>query len=91
MRSSPSVRRPRSSGSIEKTPQRAVKSVAVIGAGTMGGGIAMCFANAGIPVTLLEAKQEALDRGIAGIRKTYEGAVAKGKMKAEDAEKRAES
>ena len=55
----------------------------------MGGGIAMNFANAGIPVTMLEAKQEALDRGIAGIRKQYEGAVAKGKLKAEEAAKRA--
>jgi 3-hydroxyacyl-CoA dehydrogenase len=76
-------------GLTDKTPQRKVASVAVIGAGTMGGGIAMNFANAGIPVTILEAKQEALDRGIAGIRKQYEGAVAKGKLKADDAAKRA--
>jgi len=75
-------------GLDEKTTQRKVSSVAVVGAGTMGGGIAMCFANAGIPVTLLEARQDALDRGVAGIRKNYEGAVAKGKMKAEDAQKR---
>jgi 3-hydroxyacyl-CoA dehydrogenase len=68
--------------------EREVKSVAVVGAGTMGGGIAMCFVNAGIPVTLLEVKQEALDRGLAGIRKNFEGSVAKGKLKAEDAEKR---
>jgi 3-hydroxyacyl-CoA dehydrogenase len=47
--------------------------VAVIGAGTMGGGISMNFLNAGIPVTILEMKQEALDRGIATIRKNYEG------------------
>ncbi|HEV7609408.1 MAG TPA: 3-hydroxyacyl-CoA dehydrogenase NAD-binding domain-containing protein [Steroidobacteraceae bacterium] len=72
----------------EKTRQRKIASVAVVGAGTMGGGIAMSFANAGIPVTVLEAKQEALDRGIAGIRKQYEGAVAKGRMKPEEAEKR---
>ncbi|MBS0318570.1 MAG: enoyl-CoA hydratase/isomerase family protein, partial [Proteobacteria bacterium] len=51
------------------TPQRTIKSVAVIGAGTMGGGIAMNFLNAGIPVKMLEVKQEALDRGIATIRK----------------------
>jgi 3-hydroxyacyl-CoA dehydrogenase len=76
------------SGIDEKTAPRKVASVAVVGAGTMGGGIAICFANAGIPVTLLEARQEALDRGMAGIRKIYEGAVAKGKMKPEDAEKR---
>jgi 3-hydroxyacyl-CoA dehydrogenase len=75
-------------GVTDKTPQRKIASVAVVGAGTMGGGIAMNFANAGIPVTILEAKQEALDRGMAGIRKQYEGAVAKGKMKAEDAQKR---
>ncbi len=75
-------------GVDEKTAPRKIASVAIVGAGTMGGGIAMNFANAGIPVTLLEAKQENLDRGVAGIRKQYEGAVAKGKMKAEDAEKR---
>ena len=46
--------------------------VAVIGAGTMGGGIAMNFLNAGIPVTILETKQEALDKGLATIRKNYE-------------------
>jgi 3-hydroxyacyl-CoA dehydrogenase len=69
---------------------RPIQSVAVVGAGTMGGGIAINFANAGIPVTLLEAKQEALDRGVAGIRKIYEGAVAKGKLKPEDARRRGE-
>jgi 3-hydroxyacyl-CoA dehydrogenase len=75
-------------GLTDQTPQRKIASVAVVGAGTMGGGIAMNFANAGIPVTILEAKQDALDRGIAGIRKQYEGAVAKGKLKAEEAAKR---
>jgi 3-hydroxyacyl-CoA dehydrogenase len=75
-------------GLDEQTPQRKVASVAVVGAGTMGGGIAINFANAGIPVTLLEATQEALDRGVAGIRKIYDSAVAKGKLKAEDAGKR---
>ncbi len=63
------------------TPQRAVKTVGVIGAGTMGGGIAMNFLNAGIPVTILETKQEALDRGVATIRKNYEAQVKKGKLK----------
>src|SRR5439155_209171 len=53
----------------EDTPTRAIGSAAVIGAGTMGGGIAMCFANAGIPVRLLEVKQEALEKGLATIRK----------------------
>jgi 3-hydroxyacyl-CoA dehydrogenase len=76
-------------GITDKTPQRKIAAVAVVGAGTMGGGIAMNFANAGIPVTLLEAKQEALDRGVAGIRKQYEGAVAKGKLKSEEAVRRA--
>jgi 3-hydroxyacyl-CoA dehydrogenase len=75
-------------GLDDKTPQRKVASVAVVGAGTMGGGIAICFANAGIPVTLLDVKQEALERGMAGIRKIYEGAVAKGKLKPEEAQTR---
>ena len=60
---------------------RDVKSVAVIGAGTMGGGIAMNFLNAGIPVKMLEMKQEALDKGLATIRKNYEAQVKKGKLK----------
>ena len=53
----------------------------MIGAGTMGGGISMNFLNAGIPVTILETKQEALDRGVATIRKNYEAQVKKGKLK----------
>jgi 3-hydroxyacyl-CoA dehydrogenase len=65
----------------EDTPQRAVAKVAVIGAGTMGGGISMNFLNAGIPVTILEMKQEALERGVATIRKNYEAQVKKGKLK----------
>jgi 3-hydroxyacyl-CoA dehydrogenase len=75
-------------GLDDGTPQRKIQQVAVVGAGTMGGGIAMTFANAGIPVTLLDSKQEALDRGLAGIRKVYEGSVAKKKLKPEDAQKR---
>ena len=63
------------------TPLRDIKSIAVIGAGTMGGGIAMNFLNAGIPVRMLEMKQEALDRGVATIRKNYEAQVKKGKLK----------
>ena len=70
------------------TPQRLVKSVAVIGAGTMGGGIAMHFLNAGLPVVMLEMKQEALDRGVATIRKNYESQVKKGKLKADKYEQR---
>ncbi|SFR74100.1 short chain enoyl-CoA hydratase /3-hydroxyacyl-CoA dehydrogenase [Mitsuaria sp. PDC51] len=65
----------------EDTPLRRVDKVAIIGAGTMGGGIAMNFLNAGIPVVVLEMKQEALDRGIATIRKNYEAQVRKGKLK----------
>ncbi len=65
----------------EDTPQRSIASVAVIGAGTMGGGISMNFLNAGIPVKILEMKQDALDRGIATIRKNYEAQVKKGKLK----------
>ncbi|MGI9150725.1 MAG: 3-hydroxyacyl-CoA dehydrogenase NAD-binding domain-containing protein, partial [Limnohabitans sp.] len=63
------------------TPVRAIQQVAVIGAGTMGGGIAMNFLNAGIAVKLLETKQEALDRGVATIQKNYEDRVKKGKLK----------
>jgi 3-hydroxyacyl-CoA dehydrogenase len=65
----------------EDTPKREIKSVAVIGAGTMGGGISMNFLNAGIPVKILEMKQEAIDKGVATIRKNYEGQVKKGKLK----------
>ena len=65
----------------DTTPTRAIKLVAVIGAGTMGGGISMNFLNAGIPVKILETKQEALDRGIATIKKNYEAQVKKGKLK----------
>lgn len=65
-----------------------INKVGVIGAGTMGGGIAMNFANAGIPVTLLETNQAALDRGLSIIRKNYEVTARKGKMRLEDVEKR---
>ncbi|MET0542775.1 MAG: 3-hydroxyacyl-CoA dehydrogenase NAD-binding domain-containing protein, partial [Variovorax sp.] len=70
------------------TPAAEVRKVAVIGAGTMGGGIAMSFASAGIPVLLLEARQEALDRGLATIRKNYAGTVAKGKLAQDEADRR---
>jgi 3-hydroxyacyl-CoA dehydrogenase len=62
------------------TPTREIRSAAVVGAGTMGGGIAMNYVNAGIPVLLKEVTQEALDRGLATIRKNYESSVSKGKM-----------
>ena len=62
------------------TPMRAIKKVAVVGGGTMGGGIAMNFANVGIPVILKEVNQDALDRGMNIIRGNYEGPVKKGKL-----------
>ncbi|WP_440112502.1 3-hydroxyacyl-CoA dehydrogenase NAD-binding domain-containing protein [Acidovorax sp. BL-A-41-H1] len=70
------------------TPKRDVKLVGVIGAGTMGGGISMNFLNAGIPVKILEMKQEALDRGVATIKKNYEAQVKKGKLKQDKYEQR---
>ncbi|MDI1341870.1 3-hydroxyacyl-CoA dehydrogenase NAD-binding domain-containing protein [Polaromonas sp.] len=72
----------------EDTPKREIQSIAVIGAGTMGGGIAMNFLNAGIPVKMLEMKQEALDKGLGIIRKNYEAQVKKGKLKQDKYEQR---
>ncbi|MES2537938.1 MAG: 3-hydroxyacyl-CoA dehydrogenase NAD-binding domain-containing protein [Pseudomonadota bacterium] len=72
----------------EGTALRPIKSVAVIGAGTMGGGIAMNFANAGLPVKILEMKQEALDKGLATIRKNYENTMKKGKLTPQKFEER---
>ena len=72
----------------EDTLMRTVAKVAVVGAGTMGGGISMNFLNAGIPVTVLETRQEALDRGVATIRKNYEAQVRKGKLKQDKYEQR---
>jgi 3-hydroxyacyl-CoA dehydrogenase len=62
------------------TPVMEIRTAAVVGAGTMGGGIAMTYANAGIPVLLKEVTQEALDRGLATIRRNYQSSVSKGKM-----------
>jgi len=70
------------------TPTRAIKKVAVIGAGTMGGGIAMNFLNAGIPVVMIEMKQEALDKGVGIMRKNYEAQVKKGKLKQDKLDER---
>jgi len=70
------------------TPVRSIKQAAVIGAGTMGGGIAMNFLNAGIPVVLLETRQEALDKGMATIRKNYENTLKKGKLTQEKLDQR---
>ncbi|MDH4191914.1 MAG: 3-hydroxyacyl-CoA dehydrogenase NAD-binding domain-containing protein, partial [Betaproteobacteria bacterium] len=67
---------------------RPAKRAAIIGAGTMGGGIAICFANAGIPVTLIDANREALDRGLATLGKTYESMVKRGRLTAQDKMKR---
>jgi len=72
----------------EDLKPRPVQSAAVIGAGTMGGGIAMNFANAGIPVALLETKQEQLDKGLATIRKNYQSSAKKGKITAAQVEER---
>ena len=64
----------------EETPKRPIASAAVIGAGTMGGGIAMNFANAGIPVVVLEVNQEMLDKGLATVRGNYESTLKKGRL-----------
>ena len=64
----------------EDTPVRPIRKVGVIGAGTMGGGITMSLINAGLPVVLLETKQEALDRGLANIQRNYQGALRKGTL-----------
>jgi 3-hydroxyacyl-CoA dehydrogenase len=70
------------------TPVRAIARAAVIGAGTMGGGIAMNFANAGIPVKIVETSQDVLDKGLAIIRKNYENTVSKGKLTPEKSAQR---
>ena len=69
------------------TPVREIRKAAVIGGGTMGSGIAVCFLNAGIPVTLIETDQKALDGGLTRIRDVYESRVKKGKMQAADRDK----
>jgi 3-hydroxyacyl-CoA dehydrogenase len=69
------------------TPTAEIRRAAVVGAGTMGGGIAMNYANAGIPVLLKEVDQAALDRGIATIRRNYDVTMSKGKMTAEQVER----
>ena len=74
-------------GLPENTEPRAVRKVGVIGAGTMGGGIAMNFLSAGIPVTIVEMGQEALGRGCGIMRKNYEASAARGKLTVEQVEK----
>ncbi len=70
------------------TPAREIRTAAVIGSGTMGGGIAMCFAGAGIPVTVVDVSREALDRGLGVVRKNYEATAAKGRLTKDDVERR---
>jgi 3-hydroxyacyl-CoA dehydrogenase len=72
----------------KNTRTREINRVAVIGAGTMGGGIAMNFANVGIPVTVLEVKQDALDRGMGVIRRNYENTASKGRLTMQQVEER---
>jgi 3-hydroxyacyl-CoA dehydrogenase len=72
----------------EDTAVREIAKAAIIGAGTMGGGIAMSFANAGIPVTVVETSQEALDRGLGKIRDNYAATVSKGRLVQSDMDKR---
>ena len=67
---------------------RDVKSIGIIGSGTMGGGIAMAFANAGIKVTLIDIDQASLDRGLSTVRKNYDSSVKRGRMTAQDVEQR---
>ncbi len=82
----------RAAGSVKdydkETPVRTIKKIGIIGAGTMGGGIAMNFANAGIPVVMLELQQDALDRGLGVIRKNYQNSADKGKLTQQDVETR---
>jgi len=75
-------------GVTQETPLYEIRRAAVIGAGTMGGGIAMNYANAGIPVIVKEAGQEALDRGMATIRKNYSSSVKKGKLSQAEMDRR---
>jgi 3-hydroxyacyl-CoA dehydrogenase len=70
------------------TKGRSIASAGVIGAGTMGGGIAICFANAGLPVTLIDGNREALDRGLAVVGKTYDTMVKRGRLTQEERDER---
>jgi 3-hydroxyacyl-CoA dehydrogenase len=72
----------------DDTQQIPITKVGVIGAGTMGGGISMNFANVGLPVTIVETKQDALDRGLSVIRKNYENTAKRGRLTMDDVEKR---
>ncbi len=70
------------------TPAKEILTAAVIGAGTMGGGIAMSFANAGIPVTVVDVAKDALDRGLGVVRRNYESAAARGRLTVQEVETR---
>ena len=72
----------------ENLPLREIRQAAVIGAGTMGGGIAMALVNVGIPVTMIEVRQEALDRGLETIRKNYAMTVSRGRLNQDEMDKR---
>jgi 3-hydroxyacyl-CoA dehydrogenase len=76
------------SGITKDTARLPIRRAAVVGAGTMGGGIAMTYANAGIPVLLKEVNQDALDRGLATIRKNYDATVQKGRLTRQQADER---
>lgn len=65
-------------------PQREIRKIGIVGAGTMGGGIAMCFADGGVPVRIVERKQEALDRGLSLIRSNYERSASRGRLSEDD-------
>ncbi|HMG53261.1 MAG TPA: 3-hydroxyacyl-CoA dehydrogenase NAD-binding domain-containing protein [Kofleriaceae bacterium] len=72
----------------DDTPTIPIKKVGIIGAGTMGGGIAMNFANIGIPITIVETKQDALDRGLGVVRKNYERSTKSGRLTMADVDQR---
>ncbi len=72
----------------ETTPTREIRKAAIVGSGTMGGGIAMCFANVGIPVVIADVSQEALDKGLKRIKDNYAVSVQRGRLKQEDMDKR---
>jgi len=72
----------------DDTPTREITKAAIVGAGTMGGGIAMSFANVGIPVTILDTTQESLDRGLKKIRENYERSIASGRLTQAELDKR---
>ena len=72
----------------EETPKLPIRQVGVIGAGTMGGGIAMNFLNVGLPVTIVETNQTALDRGLATIRRNYDNTAKRGRLTQDELEKR---